>query len=465
MMRHDYCREQDRMTVNVSVRVRAADLHRVFGAAVLGSACRQDQATTLQSAAAVGYRSQTCCIVSPIGSQMILHVDMDAFYASVEERDDPKLRGKPVIVGGTPEGRGVVAAANYVVRKFGVHSAMATAKALKLCPDAIVLRPRMDHYAQISHQIREIFHRYTPVVEPLSLDEAFLDATESVQLFGSVETIGRAIKLDIRNELNLVASVGVAPNKFLAKLASDMDKPDGFTVIELQSVESVLAPLSVARIWGVGKVTKQRFDRLDIQTIGQLRTLSLQQLQDEFGQNGEHFWQLARGIDNRAVIADREAKSISHETTFAEDTCDMDVLRAWLMELTEQVAHRLRSHEIQARTVHLKIRYSNFDTYTRARSVSSATNATNQLWAVASQLLNSELPDRPLCVRLLGMGVSNLQKKQPVQQSLFAEERDEKDARLDEVADQIRSRFGTTSLRRASTVQHKAEHQPWPRPE
>ena len=227
----------------------------------------------------------------------------------------------------------------------------------------------------------------------------------------------------------------------------------------------MLAPLSVARIWGVGKVTKQRFDRLGIQTIGQLRTLSLQQLQDEFGQNGEHFWQLARGIDNRAVIADREAKSISHETTFAEDTCDMDVLRAWLMELTEQVAHRLRSHEIQARTVHLKIRYSNFDTYTRARSVSSATNATNQLWAVASQLLNFELPDRPLCVRLLGMGVSNLQKKQPVQQSLFAEEQDDRDARLDEVADQIRSRFGTTSLRRASTVQHKAEHQPRPRPE
>ena len=165
-------------------------------------------------------------------------------------------------------------------------------------------------------------------IEPLSLDEAFLDATGSVQLFGSVEAIGRAIKTDIRKELNLVASVGVAPNKFLAKLASDMDKPDGFTLIEPDAIESVLAPLSVGRIWGVGKVTRQRFDRLGIQTIGQLRTLSLQQLQDEFGQNGEHFWQLARGIDNRAVITDQEAKSISHETTFAEDICDRDVLRA-----------------------------------------------------------------------------------------------------------------------------------------
>ncbi|HQZ64212.1 MAG TPA: DNA polymerase IV [Planctomycetaceae bacterium] len=402
---------------------------------------------------------------SPIGNRMILHVDMDAFYASVEERDDPTLCGKPVIVGGTPEGRGVVAAANYVVRKFGVHSAMATAKALTLCPDAIVLRPRMEHYAQISNQIREIFHRYTPEVEPLSLDEAFLDATGSVQLFGSVETIGRAIKQDIRNELNLVASVGVGPNKFLAKLASDLDKPDGFTVIEPDAVQSILDPLPVGRIWGVGKVTSQRFDRLGIQTIGQLKALSLQQLQDEFGQHGEHFWQLARGIDNREVIADREAKSISHETTFAEDIRDMDVLRAWLMELTEQVARRLRSHEIQGRTVHLKVRYSNFDTYTRSKSVSPATNATNQLWSMALQLLTSELPDRPLVVRLLGMGVSNLQKQRPVQQSLFAEEQDEKDTRLDQVADTIRNRFGSASLRRASTVQHNAEHKPRPRSE
>lgn len=396
---------------------------------------------------------------------MILHVDMDAFYASVEERDHPTLRGKPVIVGGTPEGRGVVAAANYVARKFGVHSAMATGKALMLCPEAIVIRPRMDHYAQISNQIREIFHRYTPVVEPLSLDEAFLDATQCVPLFGCVETIGRAIKQDILKELNLVASVGVAPNKFLAKLASDMDKPDGFTVIEAQAVDRVLAPLSVGRIWGVGKVTKQRFDRLGIQTIAQLKTLSLQQLQAEFGKSGEHFWQLARGIDNRAVIANREAKSVSNETTFAEDVRDMDVLRAWLLELTEQVAGRLRSQEIQGRTVYLKIRYSNFDTFTRTKSVSLATNATSQLWAVVSQLLSSELPDRPLCVRLLGMGVSNLQKRAPVQQSLFAEDPDERDFKLDQVADQIRSRFGTTSLRRASTVQHNAEHKPLPRPE
>ena len=396
---------------------------------------------------------------------MILHVDMDAFYSSVEERDNPSLRGMPVIVGGTPEGRGVVAAANYVVRRFGVHSAMATARALQLCPDAIVLKPRMEHYAQISKQIREILHRYTPVVEPLSLDEAFLDATGSVQLFGSVETIGRAIKTAIRSELNLVASVGVAPNKFLAKLASDIDKPDGFTVIEPDAVRDFLSPLPVGRIWGVGKVTGQRFERLGIQTIGQLRTLSLQQLQDEFGQNGVHFWELARGIDNRSVVPDREAKSISHETTFADDICDMDALRAWLMELTEQVSRRLRSHEMKGRTVQLKVRYSNFDTYTRSRSVLPATNTTSRLWSTVLNLLTSELPDRPLAVRLLGMGVSNLQTQRPVQKDLFPEEQDRKDSKIDEVADKIRDRFGAASLRRASTVQHNAEHKPQPRPE
>jgi DNA polymerase IV len=396
---------------------------------------------------------------------MILHVDMDAFYASVEERDRPELQGQPVIVGGTPEGRGVVAAANYVVRKFGVHSAMATSEALRRCPTAVVLRPRMEHYVEISHQIREIFNRYTPVVEPLSLDEAFLDATGSIQLFGSVQSIGRAIKKDIRDELQLVASVGVAPNKFLAKLASDLQKPDGFTVIESDAVQSTLTPLAVSCIWGVGKATKQKFDRSGIRTIGDLRQLSLPQLQASFGRSGKHFWQLARGIDEREVVPDREAKSVSHETTFAQDVRDGDVLRAWLMELTEQVAGRMRRNNVHGRTVNLKVRYGNFDTITRSKSLPHSTNATSLLWSVVSELLKSQLPNRPLVVRLLGMGVSNLQRHSPVQQNLFAEADDERDTKLDEVADQIRSRFGTTSLRRGSTVQHGAEHKPVPRPE
>jgi len=396
---------------------------------------------------------------------MILHVDMDAFYASVEERDRPELRGRPIIVGGTPEGRGVVAAANYVVRQFGVHSAMATAKALKLCPAAIVLPPQMEHYSQISSSIREIFRRYTPNIEPLSLDEAFLDATESVRLFGSVETIGRRIKQDIQDELNLVASVGVAPNKFLAKLASDLEKPDGFTVIHPDRVQDVLDPLPVNRIWGVGKSTKVKLDEIDVQTIRDLRQLSRGQLKAAFGQTGERFWRLARGLDDRPVVTDRDAQSISHETTFAVDVTDMDILQAWLMELTEQVAARLRHTKLKGRTVHLKLRYSNFDTVTRSKSLSKPTDVTNQLWSVVSELLSSKLPQRPLVVRLLGMGVSQLTHQAAVQQSLFAKEADDRDKKLDKVADLIRDRFGKASLRRASTVQHKAEHRPLPRPD
>jgi len=221
----------------------------------------------------------------------------------------------------------------------------------------------------------------------------------------------------------------------------------------------------VIRIWGVGKVTKQKFDGLGIQTIGQLRRVSLEQLKQSFGNSGEHFWRLARGIDDRPVVADREVKSISHETTFPTDIEDIDVLRAWLLDLTEQVAHRLRKSNMHGRTVNLKLRYANFDTITRSKSLSQPTNVTNTLWSVVSELLNTQRPDRPLVVRLLGMGVSNLQPPKPVQQTLFGEEQDERDSKLDEVADQIRNRFGTTSLRRASIFQHNAEHKPRPRSE
>lgn len=398
---------------------------------------------------------------------MILHVDMDAFYASVEEREQPSLKGRPLIVGGTPEGRGVVCAANYAARQFGIHSAMATATALRKCPGITVLRPRMELYASVSRQIREIFERYTPVIEPLSLDEAFLDATGSCQLFGSVEQIGRRIKQDIRDELQLVASVGVAPNKYLAKLASDLDKPDGFTVIAADRIQATLDPLPVSRIWGVGRVTEQRMQQYRIHTIGDLRALDKAHLRQLFGSSGDHFWQLARGIDDRVVVPDREAKSISHENTFAQDITDLDVLRAWLLELTELVARRLRRSQLRGRTVHLKVKYSNFDSITRSASLAVATSTTARLWEAVSELLNRRLPDRPLVVRLLGMGVSQFETEAATQLSLFDERPTEegRDSRLDQVADQIRDRFGSKSLRRASTVEHQTEHRPQPRPE
>ena len=231
---------------------------------------------------------------------MILHVDMDAFYASVEERDRPELAGKPLIVGGTPQGRGVVAAANYAVRKFGVHSAMSASQALRLCPQAIVLPPRLDYYAEISEQIREILYRFTPLVEPLSLDEAFLDVTGSELLFGPAAEIGRRIKREIEGEVHLVASVGVAPNKFLAKIASDLEKPDGFVVVDPARVHEFLDPLPVGRLWGVGRVTGKALDQLGIRTIGDVRKTALATLHQCFGKSGEHLWQLSQGIDGAA---------------------------------------------------------------------------------------------------------------------------------------------------------------------
>ena len=307
---------------------------------------------------------------------MIIHGDMDAFYASVEERDRPELVGKPVIVGGSPEKRGVVSAANYVARKYGVHSAMPAVTARRLCPQGIYLPPRIDYYAEISRQIRDIFERFTPLVEPLSLDEAFLDVTGSENLFGPAVEIGRQIKQAIRKELRLVASVGVAPNKFLAKIASDLKKPDALVVVEPDKVQEFLDPLPVERLWGVGKQSSKVFERLGIRTIGQLRQCPLDMLQARFGSSGEHLWNLAHGRDDRPVVPEREAKSISNETTFEHDIADMDVLRAWLVDLIEQVGCRLRRHGLRGRTVHLKVRFADFSLITRSQTLPEPTDIT-----------------------------------------------------------------------------------------
>ena len=394
---------------------------------------------------------------------MILHVDMDAFYASVEERDRPELKGKPVIVGGTPGQRGVVAAANYVARQFGVHSAMPSATAYRLCPQAIVLPCRLDYYAQVSHQIRDVFHRFTPLVEPLSLDEAFLDVTGSEGLFGPAETIGHQIKNGIRKEVDLIASVGVAPNKFLAKIASDLNKPAGFVVVDPTAVQEFLDPLPVERLWGVGRQASKVFQGLGVRTIGQLRLMSPNLLKSHFGSQGEHLWELAHGIDGRPVVPDREAKSISHETTFAKDVGDPETLRAWLLELTEQVARRLRRHDLRGRTVEIKVRFADFRTITRSRKLPEPTSSTNELWEAANELLNTRVPGDHLPVRLLGMGVSDIDRTGVTQGQLFDEDDRGKRNRLDEVGDLLRERFGSQALRRGSTLEHEARHRPRPK--
>ena len=387
------------------------------------------------------------------GHRFILHVDMDAFYASVEVREQPGLAGRPVIVGGSPRGRGVVSAANYEARRFGIHSAMPTARAMRLCPDAVCLPGRMSLYASVSRQIREIFNRYSPLVEPLSLDEAFLDVTDSQRLFGSAAEIASAIKQAISNELSLVASVGIAPNKFIAKIASDLDKPDGFVEVMPEEVQAFLDPLPVSRIWGVGNATGKELDRLGITTIAQLRQQSEAVLQDRFGKFGNHLWRLANGMDDRPVVSDSEAKSISNETTFDSDISNRDTLRAWLMELTEQVCWRLRQQGLFGRTVQIKLRFADFSTITRSHTLPEATQQTKQVWQAVMALFDKAMQSESRRLRLVGVGVSGLSEtaqRPQVQTDMFEQPKDTRQTQLDEVADAIKSRFGSSRIRRGT---------------
>lgn len=394
---------------------------------------------------------------------MILHIDMDAFYAAVELRDDPRLVGKPVVVGGSPTGRGVVSAASYEARKYGIHSAMPAAQAVRLCPKAVFIKPRMDHYASISKQIREIFFRYTSLVEPLSLDEAFLDVTGCEKLFGDGPSIGKQIKRVIADELRLVASVGVAPNKYLAKVASDLDKPDGFVIVEPDQIESFLYPLAISRVWGVGPQTAKKFKSFGVETIGQLRNLPRDTLDRAFGLNSEHFWRLARGLDTRSVVPDRNAKTVSHETTFSADIDDDEALEAWLLELTDQVGRRLRRHGILGRTVQIKVRFSGFHTITRSKTLTAPNQTTHLLWETAKALLATVRSEDRRSVRLLGMGVSNLTTNEKKQQGLFDQDEQVKANRMDAAADLIRDRFGGSAVKRGSSLEHQVKYRSDPR--
>ena len=377
----------------------------------------------------------------------IIHVDMDAFYASVEQRDRPDLRGKPVIVGGV-KGRGVVCAASYEARKFGVHSAMPISTARRLCPRGIFMSVRMQHYAEISRQIRAIFLAFTPLVEPLSLDEAFLDVHGCEGLFGAAPEIARQIKNRIRAETGLVASVGVAPNKYLAKLASDVGKPDGFVVLPPGAVKEFLSPLPVSRIWGVGAKGEKRLHDMGIRTIGQIAALPEKALSDDLGEMGRHIWQLANGLDDRTVIPDREAKSVSTETTFAHDIGEKRILRVWLLDLVDHLATRLRHEAIWARTIDVKIRSSDFRTVTRSTTLAEATNLTNIIWKAAAELFERSLTSALMPVRLLGVGATKLTREPIAQGNLFEECSHPRQIALDETIDTIRAQFGARSIQR-----------------
>ena len=311
-------------------------------------------------------------------SRTILHVDMDAFFASVEQRDNPELRGKPVLVGGKG-GRGVVSAASYEARPFGCRSAMPMSQALRLCPQAIVVGVNGRRYREVSDQVFAIFERYTDRIQPISVDEAFLDVTGSRRLFGSGEKIAADIRAAIQRELQLTASVGVAPNKFLAKLASDLDKPDGLTVITSQNIDTVLPPLSVSRIWGIGAKTENWLARLGIKTIGDLRTREPAWFDQHLGSWGTRIRELIHGIDNREVHSDDSAKSIGHEQTFGVDVIEKAHVRDVLLGQAEAVGLRLRRHKLFAGGVQVKIRFGDFKTITRSRTTPAPTDTTSDL--------------------------------------------------------------------------------------
>jgi DNA polymerase-4 len=385
-------------------------------------------------------------------TRAILHVDMDAFYASVEERDDPELRGKPLIVGGT-QGRGVVAAANYAVRRFGVRSAMPIREALRRCPHAICVRPRMSRYAEVSRQVFAIFNDVTPLVEGLSLDEAFLDVTGSERLLGSAEKIAADIRRRIRHETGLTASVGIAPNKLLAKIASDLNKPDGMFRIGADNLHAVLDPLPVERLFGVGPKTLATVHAAGIRTVGDLRKADEQCLWRAFGKHGKTMAERAAGIDERPVLGSREEKSMSAEETFSVDLRDVAAMRTELTQLADRASARLRSAGVVAGTVTVKIRRGDFKTYTRQRSIEPPSQDTAMVSRVALALLSDWLRSQPdAAVRLLGVGCSGL-RAAGGQADLFAEMPAAPTARLDAAVDDIRRRFGAGVLTRASRLQ------------
>jgi len=374
---------------------------------------------------------------------------MDAFYASVEVRDNPDLAGLPLIVGGTT-GRGVVAAASYEVRKFGVHSAMPIHKALRLCPDAICIKPRMARYKEVSNQVFAVFHEITPLVQGLSLDEAFLDVTASQNLIGDAVSIAKLIKQRIRERTGLNASVGVAPNKLVAKIASDLDKPNGLTIVTPETVTAILDPLSVRRLPGLGRKTGEKVEALGIMTLSQLRVAPDSVLWPLFGKYTPRIRARAAGIDDRPVLSEWEEQSLSAEDTFHTDIGDPRLLQNELVRIADLACERLRAKQLMSGCVQIKIRRHDFSTFTRQRVVSPPTHDGRTISHVARELLQRWLEENPGAkLRLLGVGLSDLS---PAAQLGLFEDAAPHATRLDAAMDEARRRFGTQALRRASSI-------------
>ncbi len=354
----------------------------------------------------------------------IIHVDMDAFFASVEQRDAPEYRGRPLIVGGKPDSRGVVAACSYEARRFGIHSAMPCSRAYRLCPQAVFVRPRFEVYRAVSAQIRDIFHRFATAVEPLSLDEAYLDVSDTPAHDGSATLIAKEIKSLILEETGLTASAGVSYNKFLAKVASDMDKPDGLAVIRPEEGAAFVETLPIGKFFGVGKVTEAKMHALGVFTGGDLRALSLARLQKHFGKSAHYYYQIARGIDERPVQPRRGRKSSGKETTFAHDVSDVSQMLETLNALAEKVGSALEARQQRAQTLTIKVKYADFQQLTRSISLETGFTSVAEMKSFLPYLLEkTEVAQRP--VRLLGVSLSGFEScggDRAVQLNLFEDE-------------------------------------------
>ncbi len=395
--------------------------------------------------------------------RIIAHVDMDSFFTAVEVMDDPALRGRPVIVGADPkggQGRGVVSAASYEARRFGVRSAMPISQAYRRCPQGVYLRGRMERYAEVSRHVMDALSAFTPLVEQVSIDEAFLDLSDCRRMLGRPPDMGRAIKREVRRSAGVTASVGIGPNKMTAKIASDLRKPDGLVIVSAREMPSFLAPLPVNRLWGVGPALESALQGVGIRTIGELAGADPAQLERRFGESARQLHARANGIDDDPVAGGSGIKSVGRETTFDQDTADPGLVRRKLLELCEDVAGRLRHHGVKARTVAVKIRYRDFDTLTRRSTAGVPTDATGEVWETARSLLAAGLqPGRP--VRLIGVSASNF-AADGGQSDLFPPDdpRRRKRRSADAAADEVTARFGERALFRAGRLERPGPRRP-----
>ena len=392
-------------------------------------------------------------------SRIIFHIDMDAFFAAVEQRDHPEYRGKPVVIGAPPDQRGVVSTASYEARRYGIHSALPSRTAYERCPHAVFLPVRRDTYITVSNQVMDILYTFTPWVEKVSIDEAFMDLSGCLQDYNASKATAQQLKDAVRGKVGLTCSVGVGPNKFLAKLASDMDKPDALTIVPHKEadIQEFLAPLPVSSIWGVGKITAERLAKFRIRYIADLQKYRMADLQRMLGENlGTHLFELSMGRDDRPVITEHEEKSVSNEHTFPEDCSDKKEIQRKLLQLTEKVGYRLRQNGKTASTGVIKIRYEDFTTITRQQSLGEPTNNDRHLINCALSLFRNAGIKRP--VRLIGFGATNLHDesevlKQPLLFNLSENEEkgdgNYKDSALDKAVDELRKRYGPDIIKRS----------------